>query len=89
MRVLWDTTHVARKAYRCDACDIWCRSGFGERDVSADDWLVAQGCEADRWKIRRGQRYRRVVYVDGRRLVNYRGRLDMDDLCERHNLFGD
>lgn len=36
-----------------------------------------------------GQRYRCVVFRDGRELVTQRARLDMDALCQRHDLYDD
>ena len=44
---------------------------------------------ADKCKIRPGQRYRCVVFRDGRELVTQRARLDMDALCQRHDLYDD
>ena len=87
MEVLRDTIQTAKKFYPCDACHQWDRSGYGQNDVSADEWLTVEGAMADKWKIRRGQEYRKVVYKDGGDLVTYRARLDMDALCQRHELF--
>jgi hypothetical protein len=89
MDILRDTTQAVRKHYKCNACDLFCWSGYGQRDVSADDWLIVQGAEADGWKIKPGTQYRKVVYRDGRDLVTYRARLDMDSLCQRNDLFGE
>lgn len=87
MQVLRDEIVAARKHYHCDACHAWLQSNYGQQDVSADDWLVVQGAGADRWKIMPGQKYRKVTYRDGGELLTYRGRLDMDALCLRHDLF--
>ena len=45
--------------------------------------------KADKWKIRPGQRYRCLVFRDGRDLVTQRARLDMDSLCQKHDLYDD
>lgn len=87
MQVLRDEIVTARKHYHCDACHVWSQSNYGQQDVSADDWLIVQGAEADRWKITPGQKYRKVTYRDGSELLTYRGRVDMDSLCLRHDLF--
>lgn len=86
MEIISDTIQTANKFYTCDACRQFLNSNYGQADVSADDWLIVQGAEADRWKIRAGQKYRKIVYKDGG-FVTYRGRIDMDSLCARNELF--
>ena len=80
MRTLSDEIHVARKHYECDACWHWLQSGYSEMDVSADQALVIQAAEADKWKIKPGQKYRRATYVDGGDFQTFRARIDMDKL---------
>ena len=87
MTPLKDTTPCATKLYACDACAAWCRSGYGQRDVSTDDWLIIEGAKADKWKIRKGEQYRKIVYKDGGEFVTYRARIDMDALAMRLELF--
>ena len=89
MTPLKDTTQCASKRYPCDACAAWHRSGYGKEDVSADDWLIIEGAQADKWNIRRGEQYRRLVYKDGGEFVTYRARIDMDALAMRLELFED
>jgi len=48
---LSETKQIARKTYRCDACEVWRNSSYSEKDVSPDDWLIVQACEADNWKL--------------------------------------
>lgn len=87
--VLKDVVRTARKFYACDASEMWCNYGPPSDAVTADDRLVLDGAKADKWKIRPGQRYRCVVFRDGRELVTQRTRLDMDALCQRHDLYDD
>ena len=89
MTHLKDTTQYATKFYACDACAAWHRSGYGQQDVGADDWLIIEGAQADKWKIRKGEQYRKIVYKDGGEFVTYRSRIDMDALCLRLELFED
>ncbi len=89
MFVLKDEVRTARKFYACDASELWCNYGPPSDAVTADDRLVLDGVKADKWKIRPGQRYRCVVFRDGRELVTQRARLDMDALCQRHDLYDD
>lgn len=84
IRAVWQ---IASKDYACDACAAWQRSGYGQQDVSTDDWLIIEGAQADKWKIRRGEKYRKLVYKDGGEFVTYRARIDMDALAMRLELF--
>jgi len=87
--VLKDEVRTARKFYDCDASEMWRSYGHPRDAVTADERLVLEGVEADKWKIRPGQRYRCVVFRDGRELVTQRARLDMDALCQRYDLYDD
>jgi hypothetical protein len=86
---LSDINQIARNSYPCDACEIWLNTGYDESDVSADDWLIIEGARADKWKIRKGTKYRKVVSVDNGLFSTYRARIDMDALCSRLDLYGD
>ena len=89
-RVLKDEQRTARKFYDCDASWYW-RNYGPQSDVSLtpEDRLLLNGVVADKWKIRPGQRYRYVVQIDGQDLQVYRARLDMDWLCQAHDLYDD
>ena len=64
---------------------MWCEEC--ERDKVMNGQATHE--DADKWKIRPGQRYRCVVFRDGRELVTQRARLDMDALCQRYDLYDD
>ena len=88
--VLKDEERTARKFYVCDASEHWRNYGPPlDVPLSADERLVLEGVAADKWKIRPGQRYRYVAYCEGRTLEVYRARLDMDSLCQNHDLYDD
>jgi len=89
--VLTDEERTARKFYDCDASYHWRNYGPPPPDVplTADELLMLEGVKADKWKILPGQRYRYVVQRDGRQLAVYRARLDMDSLCQKHDLYDD
>ena len=89
MFVLRDDIRTARKFYDCDASEMWRSYGPPREAVSADERLVLEGVEADKWKIRPGQRYRYVAHTEGRRMEVFRARLDMDGLCHAHGLYDD
>ena len=84
IRAVWQ---IASKDYACDACAAWHRSGYGQQDVGADNSLIIEGAQADKWKIQRGEKYRKLVYKDGCEFVTYRARSDMDALAMRLGLF--
>lgn len=89
MFVLKDKVQVARKFYICDASEMWRSYGLPENELTAEERLVLDGVKADKWRIRPGQRYRCLVFRDGRELVTQRARLDMDSLCQKHDLYDD
>ena len=89
MFVLTNEVRTARKSYHCDASEMWRNYGPPSESLTADDRLMLDGVKADQWKIRPGQRYRCVVFRDGRELVTQRARLDMDSLCQKHDLYDD
>lgn len=89
MRVLSSTIQTARKHYPCDACHTFLQSNYGRDDVSAEDWLVIEGAQADRWKITPGSKYRKMVLKDGDDILTVRHRLDVESVCERHDLFAE
>ena len=89
MFILKDEIRTARKFYDCDASAAWRSYGPPEEELTADERLVLDGVKAAKWKSRPGQRYRCVVFRDGRELVTQRARLDMDALCQRHDLYDD
>lgn len=82
--VLRDEVVRARKSYACDACWIW--NDRAVDDVTADERLIIQAVQADKWSIKPGDLYRKTIYLDGG-LRTYRARLDMDKLCLRYDLY--
>lgn len=87
MIVLHDAVHTAVKYYECDTYPLWDRCGFDQTDVSAADWQIVQAAMAKDWRIEPGDKYRKVIYVDGGEFVTYRAWIEMDDLCQRLDLF--
>lgn len=78
---------LSRTAYPCDACQAFLRSNYGRNDVTADDWLVIEGAQADRWKITPNSKYRKLTIKDGTDILTVRNRLDVEAVCQRHDLF--
>lgn len=87
--ILTDEERMARKFYDCDASEHWRTYSVPPSTLSPCDRLILDGAQADKWKIRPGQRYRYVAFTEGRQLGVYRARLDMDSLCQRHCMYDD
>jgi hypothetical protein len=87
--IIRDVVVTARKDYHCDASRAFlnCLSDSDLED--AEDLDAYQAAERDGFKIGKGQKHRYCVYTDGGELRTYRGRLDMDRLCQLHEVFED
>jgi len=78
---LSDENVVARKRYHCDACREWLESGYNRLDLkTAEQALILDAAEADRFRILTGQAYRKAVIVDSGEFFTYRARIGMDSL---------
>ena len=82
-RVFTDKIVTAKKHYRCDASEQWLRSGYTLNDCeTADQRLMVEAAEADRWRILPGQAYRKVTGIHDGELSTYRARPGMDEVCD-------
>lgn len=54
MTVLTEKLRRANKDHNCGACYWWDRSNFGEKDVTADEWLLIESAKSAGWKILKG-----------------------------------
>ena len=87
-RVLTDKIMTARKHYRCDASELWRRSGYTVADCeTSEQRLMVEAAEADKWRILPGQLYRKVKGIYEGELSTYRARLGMDSVCHDLELF--
>jgi len=86
--ILKDEIRVARKHYTCDAYRHWNNCGMGQNDCVADDQrLIVQAAEADKGKILPGQEYRYARGVFEGRMVTWRARVGMEDVCKELGLY--
>lgn len=85
MDVLSDKIVIARKNYLCNACEAWNRDPPDE--LTEDEKRIVAEAEADGWRIKMGQKYRRQEQVDGGEFFTYRARPDMDRLCWKYCMF--
>lgn len=88
MRELSNSFHIAKKFYCCDACDVLILSGMGERELDQEELNALRLAEDDHWKILPGMKYHKVVYIDeNEELCTYRGRLEIESICNKYDLF--
>ena len=66
------------KFYDCDASEAWRSYGPPREELPPDDRLRLKAWRRDKMEDQAGQRYRCIVFRDGRELVTQRTRLDMD-----------
>lgn len=78
---------TARKHHVCLACYWFDRSCYGQQDMDPDDWLIVEACKSDKWKIIPGQRYLYSVGIDGGEFTEFKGRLDMHNICLKYDLY--
>ena len=89
-RVLTDEIVQARKHYACDACRQWGRSGYSLSDCeTSDQRMIVEAAQADKWRIRPGQQYRRITVISGGALTTYRARPGMQSVIEELKLCDD
>lgn len=89
----WDvytkTNPVARKEYKCDACELIFRKEFREEDMSPEDWdtfMGAWGCDC---KILKGEKYIKLKgFADGEP-DTFRARPEIDEICVYNNFYED
>ncbi|KZX78272.1 hypothetical protein A3715_10415 [Oleiphilus sp. HI0009] len=86
----WDfyeqTEPVARKDYRCDATG-YLYEVINEGYFSFSDYRLIVKAKRDRWKIKKGQKYIKVVGKWDGEFCTFRARPEMHALCEKHNLY--
>lgn len=88
MRFLSSETVTARKEYKCDACrDFLNCADYDVNDLSEEDTKIVNSADVDKWKIKKGERYLKVVSVDSGEIQTYRAKLDMNGLCNRLGLY--
>lgn len=81
-RVFTDKIVTAKKHYRCDASEQWLRSGYTAAECeTAEQRLMVEAAEVDKWRILPGQAYRKVTGIHEGEFSTYRARLGMDAVC--------
>ena len=85
--VFTDSEPIARKDYKCNA--YYFLSQLNESDFDSDDLLIYQAAKADKFMIKKGTKYvKRVGKFDGE-WQTFRGRIDLNDLCIKYDLYSD
>lgn len=78
---------VARKEYRCDALDLIQSIGLHDFDLTDDEWADIQKAITEGGKILPGTKYRKVTGVWEGEWCIFRARLDIDEICEEHEIY--
>ena len=89
MDVLSDKIVRARKDYFCDACEAWNRDPPPDAEMDTEDVEEVARAEADDWKIKSGQEYRKIVSVCAGKFSVYRARPGIDGLCDYYDMFSE
>ena len=85
--VLRDIQPIARKKYKCDACELFLDGSLYKEDMDESDYETVLEAKKDRWEILPGTRYRKLSYVEDGVFYTFRRRLDMDCICDKYELF--
>lgn len=78
---------IARKEYRCDACEWLFNSGMVLRDFNFSERKMIARAIRDKGRIMPGQRYIMERQRINGRSRTFRARLDIDSICYRHELY--
>ena len=86
--VLKDEVRHAKKHYKCDAYAWWTNCNLDLNDCISDDQrLIVEAAEADKGRILPGQLYRYQRGVFGGRMVTWRERVGMGNVCRDLGLY--
>lgn len=86
--VIHESTPVARKQYRCDACERIIDAVNDGRFTFAEYRKIVRA-KRQGWQIQPGQKYVKQFNTDGRDVWTYRAIPEMHELCIEHDLFDD
>ena len=84
-----EETPVARKEYRCQACD-WIR----EDEITGEYYTYAElrkivKARQEGWRIKKGEKYIKQILNNGGELYTYRARPEIHDICLKYDIFCD
>tara|TARA_R110000851_G_scaffold205271_2_gene357273 strand:- start:448 stop:723 length:276 start_codon:yes stop_codon:yes gene_type:complete len=81
------TEQKARKTYHCEASEWIDNSGLEERDFSAKEWAIIENARSENYEIRIGAIYLKIKGKWEGEFSIFRARIDLDKICEDHNLY--
>ncbi len=85
--VLSDIHPIARKKYKCDACELFLESCLNKEDMDEIDYETVLEAKKDGLAILPGTRYRKVSCMEDGVFYTFRNRFDMDYICDKYELF--
>lgn len=77
---------IARKNYRCDACD-WIHDSINQGIFSFAEYRLIAKARRDNWQIKKDQRYLKVSGKWDGDWSTFRARPEMHDLCVEHEIY--
>lgn len=81
---------IAKKYHGCDASRVWNNANCGVDDChNADERLILEAAEADGWKIKKGDKYFCQTNSDDGIIYDFKARIDMHNLCLKHDLYNE
>jgi hypothetical protein len=89
MQILRQTTRKARKQHECNACSFLFSDGEYHRSIGAtiSEYRSIAAALAVNGKILPGETYTEVAYVYEGSVGMYRHKPDINDICEKYNLY--
>lgn len=85
--VLSESTPVARKEHRCDACEWILSAGIGGMGFSISEKRAIVKAKRNNWKIVKGQKYFRQSNIQDGDLVTFKAIPELHELCLKHDLY--
>lgn len=84
-----ESTQTARKDYFCDGCNRILESGHLSIGMNFAQYRVFARAKRLNFWIKKGERYRKIISRYEGRLVAFRVRVDIDDICEKLDVYID
>lgn len=87
MQVISDSTPIARKDHRCDACDWLINAGVTDLGLSFGEYREVVKAKRNGWKIKKGQRYFKQVNIYDGEFGVFKGIPAITEICQKYDLF--
>ena len=86
MEIVSEKIVKANKTHRCDGCDFYL-DGYSWSDFTFSQKKELLKAARDKWKILKGQQYRRASVSDGSSIWTFKVRIDVDAFLDKHGIY--